>query len=577
MRTTVFPPLPNPCRANRCQARARSHTFGGQLAAVVGLGIAVLAYDARAQGLDPAAAQMGAAISVAGGNLSPSALSHGALGALQAIYSSRANEPLWSSRGTVTPQAHALLLVLEDAAAYGLETKDYLGIQGPSVPPAGGPGDAVQWARFDANLSAAALRFISDLHFGRVSPDAAGFKLREQRPPFDLAAALKAVATAPDVTTALAATEPPFYHYALLKQALAHYRQAARLPELTQLPPVPKHLKVGATYDGSPALRSFLSAVGDLPASYPATASDLTYDRALSDAVRSFQLRHGLTQDGLLGKATLASLETPPAQRIRQITLTLERWRWLTPFKTPPIIVNIPQFRLFAFRTTEDRVADILQMDVIVGRTSPLAQTPVFEGNMRYVILRPYWDVPYNITRHEMLAKIEANPGYLSRERLEIASGPSDSSPAVPPTEENLSALASGRFRLRQLPGEDNALGLVKFMFPNEYNVYLHSTPARELFKQSVRTFSHGCIRVSDPLSLATLVLKDAPGDWSREKIDATMHGTTTVRVDLKQPINVLILYGTALATEAGPVYFFDDIYGYDRKLERQLGLAPIQ
>jgi len=114
-------------------------------------------------------------------------------------------------------------------------------------------------------------------------------------------------------------------------------------------------------------------------------------------------------------------------------------------------------------------------------------------------------------------------------------------------------------------------------MFPNEYNVYLHSTPAPELFKHTVRTFSHGCIRVSDPLSLATLVLKDAPGDWTREKIDTTMHGTKTVRINLEHPINVLILYGTALATEAGPVYFFDDIYGYDKKLERQLGLAPIQ
>lgn len=550
------------------------------LLTLIALAAGALACNASAQGSDPPADQMGAAISLAGATLSPSALSHGALAALQAACSSGANEPLWSSHGTVTPQARALLLVLEDAAAYGLEAKDYLRTgqgQPATLQPPSGSLEAVQWARFDANLSAGALRFISDLHFGRVSPEAAGFKLRGQRPPFDLAAALETVATATDVTSALAAMEPPFYHYGLLKKALAHYRQAARLPQLTQLPPVPKALKVGSSYDGSPALRSFLTAVGDLPASNRAVASDLTYDRALSDAVRSFQLRHGLTPDGMLGRATLAALEIPPARRIRQINLTLERWRWLTPFKTPPIIVNIPQFRLFAFRTTEDRVADILQMDVIVGRTYPMAQTPVFEGNMRYVILRPYWDVPYSITRREMLTKIEANPGYLSEQRLEIASGPSDSSPAVPPTEENLAALAAGKLRLRQLPGDDNALGLVKFMFPNEYNVYLHSTPARELFKQSVRTFSHGCIRVSDPLALATLVLENVPGDWTREKIDAAMHGATTVRIDLKQPISVLILYATALATEAGPVDFFDDIYGYDKKLERQLGLAPIR
>jgi len=217
-----------------------------------------------------------------------------------------------------------------------------------------------------------------------------------------------------------------------------------------------------------------------------------------------------------------------------------------------------------------------LQMDVIVGRTYPQAQTPVFEGDMRYVILRPYWDVPYSIIQHEMLPKIRANPDYLNVQHLELASGPDDSSPAVPPTPENVAALAAGKLRLRQQPGEDNALGLVKFIFPNSYNVYLHSTPAHSLFKEPARAFSHGCIRVSDPLALATLVLKDAPGNWTGEKIQAAMNGTTSVRVDLARPINVLILYATALATEAGPVLFFDDIYGYDRILERQLGLAPV-
>jgi murein L,D-transpeptidase YcbB/YkuD len=266
-------------------------------------------------------------------------------------------------------------------------------------------------------------------------------------------------------------------------------------------------------------------------------------------------------------------LTTPLAQRVRQIDLTLERWRWLPPFQTPPIIVNIPQFRLFAFRTTEDRFADILQMDVIVGKTFPRMQTPVFESNMTYVVIRPYWDVPRSITVNEMLPKIRANPGYLAAQRLQLVSGQSDSSPAVAPTPENIEALAAGRLRLRQMPGEDNALGLIKFMFPNNYNVYLHSTPAHRLFKESVRAFSHGCIRVSDPLALATEVLKNAPGDWTRETIAAAMNGDKTIRVNLTQPVNVLILYGTALATEAGPILFFDDIYGYDKKLEQQLGL----
>jgi L,D-transpeptidase YcbB len=533
----------------------------------------------HAQSMNSRNTSIAASVSAASTSLSPSALAHGALQALQAVYSRSGNALLWSHAGHTTPQADALLLLLQDPEGYGLDAKDYVGSDTESqkrlLPPSS-PANELLSEQFDTRLSAALLHLITDLHFGRVSPEAAGFKLREERAPFDLATALEQLAVAPDVNRALTAVEPPFYHYALLKEALARYRKTKLLP-LAQLPPAPKALKVGDSYAGVPALRSFLGTIGDLAAAAAAPQTDLTFDASLSDAVRSFQLRHGLSVNGKLDEATLASMRTPPAQRIRQIILTLERWRWLTPFKTPPIIVNIPQFRLFAFRTTEDRAADILQMDVIVGRTYPQTQTPVFEGDMRYVILRPYWDVPYNITKHEMLAKIRANPGYLAAQHLEIASGPDDSSPAVPATPENLDALAAGKLRLRQLPGEDNALGLAKFIFPNDYNVYLHSTPAHALFRESVRAFSHSCIRVSDPLALATLVLKDAPGEWTREKIDAAMHGTGSVRVNLKQPINVLILYGTALATEAGPVFFFDDVYGYDKKLERQLGLAPVQ
>jgi murein L,D-transpeptidase YcbB/YkuD len=335
---------------------------------------------------------------------------------------------------------------------------------------------------------------------------------------------------------------------------------------------------VGSPYAGAAALRHRLELLGDLPAAAPTAEAAPVFDAELSAGVRHFQDRHGLTPDGVLGKGTLKALNTPIEQRIRQISLTLERWRWLPPFKSPPIIVNIPQFRLFAFRSTEDRVADILQMRVIVGRTFARSQTPVFEGDMRYVVLRPYWDVPASITRNEMLPKIHAHPDYFARQRLEVVDGQGDRSPVVPPTPANLELLTGGRLRLRQLPGEDNALGLVKFMFPNSYNVYLHSTPAHGLFQESVRAFSHGCIRVADPVALATLVLKDVPGDWTAQKIAAAMNGTdNNVRINLPQPIQVLILYGTALATEAGPVLFFDDIYGYDQRLERELGLSPVR
>jgi len=521
-------------------------------------------------------AQIAAAIPGAQALLDTSATAHGGSRALENLYSGTNDALLWSHSGKVTPEASALLLELQNAEAYGLESKDYHESEIGQLLTAPLAPDDARWAQFDAKLSAATLRFIADLHYGRVMPEAAGFKLREEPLFFDLAAAVKSVAVAADIHRALTSVEPAFYHYGLLKEALARYRKLAELPDWVLLPPPPKKLKVGELYAGAPALRRMLNTTGDIPSGDTTASTDPTFDKNLSAGLRNYQLRHGLAANGILDKPTYAVLKTPPAQRVRQIILTLERWRWLSPFRTPPIIVNVPQFRLFAFRSTEDRVADILQMDVIVGKSYPQTQTPVFEGNMRYVVFRPYWDVPYNIVQREMIAKIRANPKYLATEHLEIASGPDDSSPAVPPTLENIGALAAGKLRLRQQPGQDNALGLVKFIFPNDYNVYLHSTPARGLFKESVRAFSHGCIRVSDPAGLASLVLKDVPGDWTREKIEASMNGTSTVRVNLAHPINVLILYATALATEAGPIMFFDDIYGYDRKLERQLGLAPV-
>ena len=541
------------------------------LAAALIAALAVVhSHGLAAQPAPSAQAQIAAAVAAEGQG---SARDHGAAQALRALYAGSANVPLWSHDGRATSQAQALLGELQHADAYGLQTRDY-------------SADAIATlmstpatsAVADVKLTAATLRFISDLHYGRVDPAAAGFNLQASRQQLDLAATLAALTRASDVIAGVAAIEPPFHHYKLLKDALTRYLKLAQHPELAQLPAAPAGLKPGGSYTGAPALRRLLLALGDLPASAGEASTQPTFDEPLSLGVRAFQQRLGLATDGVLGKATFAALTTPPAQRVRQIDLTLERWRWLPPFQTPPIIVNIPQFRLFAFRTTEDRVADILQMDVIVGRVFPRMQTPVFESDMRYVVIRPYWDVPYSITKSEMLPKIRANPGYLAAQRLQIVGGQQDSSPVLAPTPQNIDALAAGQLRLRQLPGEDNALGLIKFIFPNSYNVYLHSTPAHQLFKESRRAFSHGCIRVSEPLALATQLLAGAPGEWTRQKIEAAMNGdATSLRINLPQPINVLILYGTALATEAGPTLFFDDIYGYDSKLERQLGLVPIR
>jgi murein L,D-transpeptidase YcbB/YkuD len=564
---------PRQCAARRAPSQAAATLIAALVAALV------VAPPLAAQPADAVRVEIPTAISVQLAAARGASPEHGAAQALQAVYARGADAPLWLRDGHVSAQAASLLQELQRATSYGLEPEDYaapeLARSADALGHSAG-GDAALAARFDVQLSAAALHFMSDLHYGRVDPAAAGFNLQAVHAPLDLAASLESLTRAGDVPAALVAVEPPFYHYHLLKFALARYLALAADPTLTELPPPPAGLRSGGEYAGAAALRRLLAALGDLPpGAGSADTSPAIFDATLAGALASFQQRHGLTADGVPGKATFAALTTPLAQRVRQIDLTLERWRWLPPFQSPPIIVNIPQFRLFAFRTTEDRVADILQMDVIVGRTFQGMQTPVFESDMRYLVFRPYWDVPASITRREFLPKVRANPAYLAAQRLEIVNGQTDSSPVVPPTPENIAALAAGQLRLRQQPGEDNALGLVKFMFPNSYNVYLHSTPAHQLFKETRRAFSHGCIRVSDPVALAELVLRGGPGEWDRDKIVAVMNGTTPQRVNLPRPINVLILYGTALATEAGPTLFFDDIYGYDGRLERQLHLAP--
>lgn len=483
---------------------------------------------------------------------------------------------LWSNNRQLTPQALKLLDILLTSGKFGLNPQDYgtgqlFGAEQHLLSASAADTD---WRDFDQLLSVAAIRLLAHLHYGRIDPKAAGFELLARAADLDVAAAVAGLAKANDVDAAVGAVEPHFYHYVLLKSALVRYRALAAQPQLTQLPvPARKALHAGDAYLGAPALGKLLLALGDLtPADIPAGAEAMqpTLAPHLVKGLKRFQQRHGLSQDGVLGAPTFAALTTPLSQRVRQIELTLERWRWLPNLDTPPIIVNIPQFQLFAFSTTADRVADIEQMPVIVGKTYARTQTPVFVGALKYVIFRPYWDIPHQITVHEVLPEWRAHADYLARNHFEIVRGD------APIADQNrtaavLAALTSGALRLRQRPGDDNALGPIKFVFPNAHDVYLHGTPQQRLFAQSRRAFSHGCIRVADPVALAAYVLRHTPGQWTTEKIKAAMQQPQSLRVNLAQPIEVMILYGTALATEAGPIDFFDDLYGHDRRLAQLL------
>ena len=218
----------------------------------------------------------------------------------------------------------------------------------------------------------------------------------------------------------------------------------------------------------------------------------------------------------------------------------------------------------------------MLRMNVIVGRQFPTLHTPVFTADMTAVLFRPYWDVPLSIVRRELLAELRRDPRYLETHDMELLASGSSAVQPLAATAEDLQALAAGHLRLRQRPGADNPLGLIKFVLPNGYDVYLHSTPAQRLFAEPRRAFSHGCIRVSDPVALAAAVMRGTAGDWTPQRIRAAMEGDAPLQVKLARPVHVLILYGTAVATEDGAVHFFDDLYGQDRRLEALLGLRPV-
>ncbi len=231
------------------------------------------------------------------------------------------------------------------------------------------------------------------------------------------------------------------------------------------------------------------------------------------------------------------------------------------------MVVNIPEFRLRAY-AADGKV--VLTMNVIVGKAMR-HETPVFDRDMQYVVFRPYWNVPPSIQRSEIVPAVSRNRDYIAQKNYEVTTHNGQVITSGPISDEVLEQLRAGKLAVRQKPGPSNSLGLVKLIFPNEYNVYLHSTPAQQLFAQTRRDFSHGCIRVEKPEELAAWALQARP-EWSLEKVRAAMHsGRDNQQVNLPQPIPVLILYVTAVPSPEGSVLFFEDIYGHDATLRKAL------
>ncbi len=480
----------------------------------------------------------------------------------------------WLKDGRPTSQALAVITALEKAEQVGLGAEDYDGPRWKDriARLSGGNQQATEdeLVRFDLALTVSLMRYISDLQFGRVKPRAVHLGADDARSKFDLTQFLRdQIINSKDVAAALSQVEPPYELYRRTEGVLRKYMQMAGQDDGEKLPPAKKKtIEPGDPYPGVPRLVRLLKLLGDLPPDAAVAPDSTLYQGPIVDAMKRFQQRHGLEGDGRIGKDTLEQLNTPLSDRVRQLQFTLERWRWAPRvYDPPPILVNIPEFILRGFGKGESIE---LTMRVVVGRAYR-TRTPVFAQEMSYLVFRPYWNVPLAIQRGELVPKIKKDPDYLAKNEFEVVDQHGNVVTTSVVSDEQLAKLSSGALSIRQRPGPKNSLGLVKFVFPNEHNVYLHSTPAQELFSRTRRDFSHGCIRVEDPAGLAEYILRGNEG-WTKDKIvEAMNNGPDSQQVNLAQKRPVVIIYATAVVLPDGEVKFFQDIYGHDAHLEKAL------
>ena len=472
---------------------------------------------------------------------------------LRAYYEEHAGELLWLR----DDRAEALVAILNDAGADGLRPEDYPTRQLLSLMQNTDPEDVRGLALIELFFSAAFLEYSGDLSVGRFLPAKVDPNFFLKTRTFDQEAALQEVAKADDLVDFFDALQPPNNYYASLRGALAQYRELEREGGWDLVPLGPT-LKPGMTDPRVADIRDRL-AITDGADPEP-QGGDETYDAELVKAVERFQARHGLDVDGVVGPAVLVAMNVPIEERVQEIELAMERWRWMPrDLGQQYLMVNIAGFEL---RRVKDGQAEE-RMSVVVGK--PYSRTPVFSDQVRYIEINPYWTVPSGLAVKEELGKLRSNPGGLSSQGFEAVRGKD----VYDLRSINWANYGPGNFpfQLRQQPGPKNALGRVKFMFPNEHSVYLHDTPSRSLFSKAERAFSHGCIRLSRPLELALQVLTAGGiSGWNMDRINKVVATEKNTVVKLAQPLPIHLTYLTAWVDEDG-VNFRKDIYNQDAKL----------
>jgi L,D-transpeptidase YcbB len=486
-------------------------------------------------------------------------------------------EPAWIRDGQPTTQAIELIEIFQNANMEGLRAEDYDATRwAHRLTLLKGPHEIDVEARFDAALTVCTMRYISDLHIGRINPENVGFEFDVSHKKLELPQFIRErLVNGSDLRSELVAIEPPFQSYQRLQAALQHYIELQKSENEEKVPDAGP-VSPGGQYAGVAKLAKRLRLLGDLPDSVTIPPDSTTYEGPLVDAVKHFQERFGMLPTGQFDYKTLVEMNVPLSDRIEQMQLGLERLRWLPyQFKQPPIVINVPEFRLYAFN---EKGEVSLTMRVNVGEDYN-HQTPMFEGNIQYLVFRPYWTPPTNILRNEIIPDLEKNPS-LNDLNLELvgAGGKVIRSGNVTPA--MLQQVRSGKLTVRQPPGPENGMGLVKFIFPNQHDVYIHDTPASlDMFSAATegeegelkRAASHGCIHLQYPDKFAAYLLRNAAG-WDLDRVGKAMHdGRDNQQVNFVPPVPVVIFYLTVVVEENGDVHFFHDIYDHDRTLKLEL------
>ena len=474
--------------------------------------------------------------------------------ALEAYYQTFGGELLWLA----SSRANALISRLKNAEADGLDPNDYPSKQLATISATGPSTDKRGLAIIELYFSSAFLEYASDLKVGRFLPSKIDPNFFIESRTIDQQAALKDLAQTDSIDRFFDAWQPPGQRYAALRTVLAKYRALAAKGGWNTVP-LGELIRPGMSDPRIPAIRARLSLIDGASGEVGAAEAQL-YGNALVEVVKRFQVRQGLEGDGVIGSTTIVAMNVPVQERIKSIILAMERLRWMPEnLGQQYLIVNIAGFELR--RVNAGKVEE--RMAVVVGK--PYHRTPVFSDRIRFLEFNPYWNVPPDIAVNEELPVLRRNPAGLSAQGFEVVRG----NQVTDPSSVDWSSVGPGRFpyQLRQRPGPNNALGRVKFMFPNSHNVYLHDSPAHNLFERNVRAFSHGCIRLSRPLDLAEQVLRvGGVQGWTKERINDVVASTKTTVVNLREPLPVHITYLTAWADD-GVANFRQDIYGHDAKL----------